>query len=375
MIDFYINTIDLFSDNFKIRSEEVYNTIVARLEELSEQQGLYFKLNKANHKEYYIKLTLNPQEYYNQSACKYNTNVDHSKFIKALTKLQSEIQSIELEKFRIKIRPIEEWEVKLIEFSKDIELDHEFFNYIETIKSINPKREGKYSIVGTYENDTCIYFNTKPKDNSRNYNTHIRFENKVKMAKTLAPKDEDLHAAKENLLKCTIMLKKHYVTVYQRGLTTSYSNFYNCLMGYSDDYDKCRIKVADIIQDFQSDLSRCREYFTDTLGKNLFTEEFTAIKKFKNDEALLDSIIKNNHKNSEKQILLFIIIKLLSKLKGYNFAPVEDFLKRYKNKGIKNKRIETLAKIKEYRRNYSKNYKSYSTKDLYQDIKRELLET
>lgn len=372
MTDFYINTIDIISDNFKIKSEEIYDSIEAKLKELNKQEGLFLKLLKANFTEYFIQLTLNPQEYHTKSKYGYKTNIDESKFIQIITRLESEIQSIELEKLGINIRPIEEWEVTFIEISKDIELKHQFFNYIETIKSINPKRKGQYSIIGTYDNDTCIYFNTKPKDNSRNYNTHIRFENKVKMAKPFDINDEELQQVEENILKCTIMLKKHYVAGYQRGLTISYSNFYDCLIGYSGNYDECSIKIADIIQDFQSDLSRYQEYFTDTLGENLFTEDFTALGKFKDDTKLLDSIIERE-KAHEKSILMFIIIKLLRQLDNYNFAPIRNFLKNYHLTNIKKIRGKVIDKITKYRNTYRKYYETYSIEDLYQEIKSKLI--
>ena len=160
MIDFYINKIEILSDNFKLQSEGNYNSISGTLKKM-QKTGILYEFKPAKFDDFFIKITLNPQEYYNKCAYKYNKNTDYTKFIKAITDINNELKSIGFENFGVKISPVEKWEVKLIEFSKDIKLEHQFLNYIDMIKCLNPKREGKYSIVGTYENDTSIYFNTK----------------------------------------------------------------------------------------------------------------------------------------------------------------------------------------------------------------------
>lgn len=365
MSKFYINAVEVKSNNFVLKNKHEYSQIQGFITDSNEEEA-YFKLHQSSFNEYYLKLSFSTREY--------PEAVTYRKFIKVIELAQKQLKTLSTLGTDIYIDILEDWNVTFLEISKSIQLKHQYYKYIDTIKSITPSNKRKYSIIGTYEDDSRIYFNSKPKDDSKNYNTYIRFESKDKTEKTL---------------ECMLMMKGHYLHGYTPEKSYfKLSEFYKYFnfdsvreredidlrittsLLSSTDYKQITLK--DIISDYKKGLLKCGNYFTSILSDNLFTENFTAIEEIKDDTKLLD-YTKDSENDSRKRIYLFIIIKLLSELKDYNILKISRLLKCYPDRNIKDKRAGVLKVITKYRNTYRKNYKAYSTEELYNELKDKVL--
>jgi len=370
----YINKLEFNSNFFVIKDEEIYEELCNQIRSISDE-NINFRLYKKNIKDYYIYLSFNPQFCYNKNKYNYTNVVDYKKILKCTAEIQERLNLIDSESLKIFILPISRWILYSIEISKDIKLKNSYFDYIDTLKAITSSRCNCYSLLADYDNGRNIYFHSLLRDNSISPTTHIRFENKIKIAKAYKKEDKDFQERKENILQCTLMLKGHRANKSFQGELrhkVAFPMFYYYFM-QDGLFQTEFIEFNNLIENYEDEFKRCNYYFDTVLAKYLFHEDLELHEELKDDVKLLSNIIKTTNGSNQIHILYFIVIKLLSELKDYNLAKLSNFLSSYPKSNIKKLRKEIFNSIVKYRNTYRKNFKSYSTEDLYLEIRTNLL--
>lgn len=370
----YISKVGLTSNKFdiSIKKQGEIEIVKDGLKAISENNwsGLELKLEQDGTKTYHITLSFNPQFFYNHNKYSYDKILKPTKFSKYINEIQETINRIGIKK----LKPIITWELDRIEISKDIDLKGYYYNYADVIKAINTKKQGSYPNIVDCDNGTTIYFTKNSEKYPISYITHVRFENKIKRAKSYKRFDEKFQEEEENILQCTLMLNTYKINPTKINYIPITPDFYKY---FDKDYEKELITMKDIIEDYENNLPRCGKFFIDILGKYIIYEnlELNLHAKFKNDTKLLDKIIndKNITQGNEKHILYYIIIKLLYQLSDYKLNPFTNFLKDYTNNRINEIQEDIIKKIKNYRDNYRKNFKVSLPEDLYKEIKNKLI--
>lgn len=359
----YINKIKLLSN-------------VISKDQIISGETLYLELKKLlpkfiKHKVLYaqggcrIELEFNPSltaEYYYK-----NTYIDYEQFCKNIKKVQKLIKNFNLEG----LEKIEKWTLEEIEIAKDVNLKYSFATYIDAIKMFNPKRTGIFSILVDYDDSSTICFNSRRERDTLTDKKHIRFANKVRLANR---KDDD-STDKEHVLQCAIMIKKSDINPYL--ITDTIKNppmFYTVLKSYYSTIGN-EVKFKNTILDYENGLTACTEYFEQMLNTYLFKDYIDVTESTKDDEYLLNRVVEKTGNNSEKHLLYFIIVKLLSGLEKYHVKSLLRLLPRSFNRkkyAAKKSVIENLSNLRRY---YQKDVDYICFEDLITEIKHKLVPT
>lgn len=369
----YINRLEIHSNDFCINSDGDYQELNSLLKSESDDLlNIAFKIRGIC--KYCIKLSFDPQAYYNKNKSNYWNIVDHKRISKCYDRIQKTVSSIDFNQFGISICELKDWKLSNIEISRDINLDIQYPSYIATIGAIKSSRQGCYSKLIVYNNGDTICFRSGLDNDLIAYTSHVRFENKIKKAKQQAKDDKELAEQKESILQCTLMIpisKIQPAKVNDRKVTVP--DFGKIFIGYYTPRDSVRLN--DIIVDYENSLDKCGRFFDKLLTKYLFNGQIALHAELRDDNKLLGKIIENIKGDTERHILYFIIIKLLSELSSltdFQITKVANFLRHNTNANVRSKSRKALDNIEHYRSNYRKNYKLYTAQDLYEEIKNKL---
>ncbi|OGH96426.1 MAG: hypothetical protein A2039_05355 [Candidatus Melainabacteria bacterium GWA2_34_9] len=372
MQNVYINQIELFSNKFVLRQENFIN-LKNLFKEISESHEylLFLNLSYDNYGNARINIFFNPQHFYFENKHEYKKHVDYKKFNECINTIQEEIDS-SIEGFDIEIEPLSSWGLSKIEIAKNIQLRLDYFYYIDILNSLKSKHHLSYSLLVEHDYRNIIYYyNRSQKNHMQSYSNFIKFENLIRQIKFYSD-DKEL---KENILQSSIMLKDNINLNFKTKEGIAFKSAFYLLFRPEDEDNNIvnYIKLKDIIHDYKNNLINCEKYLLGAINGNLFHQDvIMPTEIIKDDDKLLEKIIKETSQGSDKHILYFIIVKLLSELKDYNLKKIVTFLNRFKNLNIKKHSRAVINKINFFRISYYKNFQSYSFEDLYAEIKNKL---
>lgn len=357
----YINKIKLSSN---VISKEQITAGVNSYSELKEIVPDYIKFKLLyEHGGCRIDLEFNPSLTV-ESSYK-NAYIDYEQFKKNIKKVQRLVKKFNLDG----LEKIENWTLEEIEIAKDVTLKHSFSTYIDAIKMFNPRRIGIFSVLVDYDDSATIYFNHRKERDSINSKKHIRFVNKAKLANKASIEQTE----EERTLQCVLNIKKYDINPYIIDEIRDRKTLF-CLMlrnYYSPIFDT--VPFQSIISDCERDFLVCSRYLEKMLSKYLFKDHIEVAETTKDDEYLLNRIVEKTGTNSEKHLLYFIAVKILSELKNYHVKSLLKLLpKSFKSKkyAAKNTVIDNLSELRRY---YKKDVDSIGIEDLVSEIKHKLL--
>lgn len=365
----YINRLEIHSNDFCINSDADYQELNSLLKSKSDDL-LNIALKIRGIGKYCINLSFDPQAYYNKNKSNYWNIVDYNKILKCHGRIQKIVGSIDFNQFGISICELKDWKLSNIEISRDINLDIQYPSYIATIRAIKSSRQGCYSKLIDYNNGDTICFRSGLDNDLIAYTSHVRFENKIKKAKQQAKDDKELAEQKESILQCTLMIPFSRI----QPAKFAVPDFGEIFIDY---YTSSGIvRLNDIIADYENSLDKCGSFFDKLLIKYLFNSPLELHEELKDDSKLLDKIRQDIKGDTERHILYFIIIMLLSELSrltNFQIKKIANFLEYHSNEHFRKKSKKALSNIDQYRNNYRKNYMRYTTQDLFEEIKGKLL--
>lgn len=368
----YLKYLQIKSIPFDIKDED--NSLYYDIEDFLEKHNKnYFKIYIGRQKNY--KRKDNSYQYVFTAMMYVNTFLNKNKK-KTFNDLIEEIKSVIAEIKKIYLTDmdfaeLELWTVKSLTLSNEIKLNHNYCEYIDIIKDLNPKYS---NLIVDYCNGNAIYFlneSKKTKDIS-DRTKYVKFENLIREIKLKASNDKKEHFQNrpENILLIEMPLKKDKLDLskntelnnvfekYRADSDYLLNSSYTPEFDYTPDTTKnskipmnktIKLTLEDIKSDATNGFKKIKKYFLNDLKSRFFVnkpEEVLSLDK----ETLFNYLNKQNDpKISQGKLYLFIIGCLLVDIKGQNLKPIKQYLldKMSKPADVQEK-FNIIKKIRDY---------------------------